>query len=152
MKTSRTAVIVAALLGLAAVLLLGAGWTVIRAGSFHVEVREAGPGGCDFSITVPAALVQAVAACVPEDVLRGCDEEAAAELARWWPLIEQASDALARCPDCELVRVDGRRETVVVAVRGGRLCVAVDDDGDRVRVEVPVRSAAGIVERLVPGA
>ncbi|MBN2170515.1 MAG: hypothetical protein JW819_04225 [Candidatus Krumholzibacteriota bacterium] len=152
MKANRFTILVAALLGLAAVLLFGAGWTVIRAGSFHVEVHEGGPDGCDFSITVPAALVQAVAACVPGDVLAVCDAEAAEELARWWPLIESASEALARCPDCELVRVEGYQETVVVAARGGQLCVDVDDHGDRVRVAVPVRCAAGIVQRLVPDA
>jgi len=152
MKGNRTIILIAALLGLAAVLLFGAGWTLISAGSFHIEVHESGPDGCNFSITLPAALIQAVAACVPDDALAACDDEAAEEIARWWPVIESACEALAECPDCELVRVEGYDETVVVSTRGGTLCVAVDDHGDRVRVAVPVRTAANIVERLVPGA
>lgn len=101
-----------------------------------VDVKEGGPSGHRIVVPVPLFLAQAALNLAPSHATRvRMPEEALETLGRSVGLL----DALADCPDAELVRVEDGDETVVIEKAGGVLRINVDGRGrERVRVNVPI--------------
>jgi hypothetical protein len=115
-----------------------------------VDVKEGGPGGHRIVVPVPLLLVQAAASFVPAKHLHGADR-GIAEAKPYLPGLSKVVEALAEAPDCELVRVEERKQLVVVAKRGGMLQVTVDGAKEQVRVSVPLAIAADVLQQLEGG-
>ena len=115
-----------------------------RAGSFHVAVHEAGPGGDDFSITLPGLLVNAAIALCPVPA----DAEWNARLAEITPA--SARRGLAACVDarCRPRRRPGPGGTVRIEKSGPNLLIRVNSDEERVEVSVPVDSVRRLMRKL----
>ena len=115
--------------------------TVASLGVVVVDVREGGPDGHHIVVPVPLVLAQAALAIAPAvappDKLRIPDGEPLEHVA----LAREVLDALAKAPDGELVRVEERDETVVVAKQGRSLHVTVSGQRENVSVNVPLHLA-----------
>ena len=124
--------------------LLVAGAFVYDMGAVRVSVREKSPGGENIRLVVPAAAVPMVLEFVPDGKL-----QEAAEAARpWLPVIEAASEELARCPDGALVEVTSPHEKVSIVKRGDSLIIDVDEANETVHVSVPLK-VVGVVARQI---
>jgi hypothetical protein len=115
-----------------------------RSGSFHVAVHEAGPGGDDFSITLPGLLVNAAIALCPVPA----DAEWNARLAEITPALSAVASQLASMPDAVLVDVRDGGGTVRIEKLGPNLLIRVSSDEERVEVSVPVDSVRRLVRKL----
>jgi hypothetical protein len=152
---TRTAKILAVVVGAVLVLVLGTGLLVagtavssgLAGGLMTVSVHEDGPDGVDLFIPVPAALVEVVIAVAPV-AIRLADhhhdldadlERAREELEVVLPALETLLDGLAEMPDAVLVEVEGAGEYVRVSKEGSSLVVLVEESGSRVAVRVPAR-------------
>jgi hypothetical protein len=115
--------------------------TVASLGVVVVDVKEGGPGGHHIVVPVPLVLAQAALAVAPvvapPDKLRIPDGEPLKHVG----IARDVIDALAKAPDGELVRVEERDETVVVAKQGRSLHVSVSGHGENVSVNVPLHLA-----------
>ncbi|HXK11430.1 MAG TPA: hypothetical protein VMT70_17430 [Vicinamibacteria bacterium] len=115
--------------------------TVASLGVVVVDVREGGPHGNRIVVPVPLVLAQAALAVAPAvapaDKLRIPDRD----LLEHVGLAREVIEALAAAPDGELVRVEQREETVVVAKEGRSLKVHVSGSRENVTVNVPLHLA-----------
>jgi len=114
--------------------------TVASLGIVVVDVREGGPGGTHVVVPVPLVLAQAAVALAPamapEDKMRVPDEAL-----EHMGLAREVLEALAAAPDGELVRVEERKETVVITKEGRSLRVHVTGERENVSVNVPLHVA-----------
>jgi hypothetical protein len=116
--------------------------TVASLGVVVVDVKEGGPNGHHIVVPVPLVLAQAalaVAPAVAPDKMRIPDADG--EALKHVGIARDVLDALAKAPDGELVRVEERDETVVVAKQGRSLHVTVNGHGENVSVNVPLHLA-----------
>ena len=124
--------------------LLVAGAFVYDMGAVRVSVREKSPGGENIRLVVPAAAVPVVLEFVPDGKL----QEAAEEARPWLPVIEAASEELARCPDGALVEVTSPHEKVSIVKRGDSLVIDVDDTNETVHVTVPLKLVSVVANQI----
>ncbi|MCL4822144.1 MAG: hypothetical protein KJ067_23705 [Vicinamibacteria bacterium] len=107
-----------------------------------VDVKEGGPSGHRIVVPVPLFLAQAALNLAPAQATRTeLPEEALETLTRSAGLL----DALADCPDAELIRVEDGEQTVVIEKAGDLIKVSVDGRREQVRVNVPI----GVVRDFV---
>jgi hypothetical protein len=152
MSNSKRSLIIAIVAGAAVVTVVVGmlAWTVIRAGAVEVRVAEAGPGGADLHLYVPAILLKAGVCAVPDRVFAEVRAEMSAELEDYWPVLEAVCDGLRDCPDGVFVRVDSADERVEIVKKKGHLLVEVDDGGDHVRIRFPLNCMDSVVAKLAP--
>ena len=147
---SRTAKILAILVGAALVLVMGTGimvaGTVVTSGLATVSIHEEGPDGLDLYIPVPAGLIEAslsvapvVLRLLPDDHLASELDRVRADLDHMLPALEAVLAELGNLPDAVLVEVEGESEYVRVSKQGGSIRVVVEEGGDRVVVSIPTR-------------
>ena len=105
-----------------------------------VEVREGGPQGTRVIVPVPILLAQMAAKFAPEEVRHLRDPK----LAEHMPLLRAVARELRQLGDAELVRVEGRDETVSIVKSGGDLIIEVAQPGEQVHVRFPV----AVLERI----
>ena len=114
--------------------------TVASLGIVVVDVREGGPNGNRFVVPVPLVLAQAALAlaplAAPEHAMR-VPHQALEHMG----LAREVLEALEVAPDGELVRVEQRDETVVVAKEGRFFKVHVTGPRENVSVNVPLHMA-----------
>jgi hypothetical protein len=148
----RSPLLIAIILGVAvsSLVLVGLGWSVIRAGVFEVSVHEGGPDGNDFTLYVPAAFVQAALRLVPDAIFADIRSELDREIGNQWPLLLAAARELDKCPDCTLVRVESGREFVRVRKEGGSYRVDVSDGDESVRVILPEDFLSKVIREVAP--
>ena len=111
-------------------------------GAVRIEVQE--QDGEDIRISVPGLVVGLALAIVPDEALA----EPLDEARPWLAVARAAVDELGEAGDFTLVSVVKRDERVTIRTVGGVLVVDVDDHGDRVRIEMPLRTVDRIVRRL----
>jgi hypothetical protein len=129
----------AVLLGVPALILSA----ILATGVAIVDVRDGGPGGHHIVVPVPLLAAQVAAAFVPAHAEKVDLGEAAEHVAAAREILE----ALADCPDAELVRVEEPSTEVVVAKVGDELRVRVHDGNDDISVNVPLDVALEILPR-----
>lgn len=144
-RGSKLAVVLAVTLFLAAVAGIAlAASAAGRAGGGSVRIAVHEQGGDDVRIAVPGFVVGLALALAPDDALAGSLEDA-----RPWLEIARAAVAeLDDAGDATLVSVVKREERVTIRTEGGVLVVDFDDHGDRVRIEMPLRTVERVVRRL----
>ena len=111
-------------------------------GAVRIEVQE--QDGEDIRISVPGFVVGLALALAPDEALAASLDEARP----WLAVARAAVDELGEAGDFTLVSVVKRDERVTIRTVGGVLVVDVDDHGDRVRIEMPLRTVDRIVRRL----
>lgn len=133
------------LLGVVAILIAGsaaaAGLAVAaleRAEVVRVTVTEHSRGGADFDIVLPAGLLGAGLAVLPQVMPAEAREEIRLELGDWGPAIGALADDLAAADDFTLVEVDDHGEHVQVVKQGRHLIVQVRSADADVDVQVPL--------------
>ena len=112
--------------------------TVAATGIAWVDVRD---GGDRIVVPVPLLLAEVAASFVPKPALRNHMGDAARHLAAAKGVIE----ALAECPDAELVRVEDADEQVVVSKAGDVLQVRVHGRDEEVSVNLPLSAIRDLV-------
>ena len=130
---------------------LAAGATVAATGVAWVDVREGGPGGTRIVVPVPLLAAELAASFVP---IPDIDEEMG-EARHHLGAARKVLQALRESPDGELVRVEEKDETVVIAKEGDTLRVHVTGKNEDVTVNVPLESAAEVIRpdgRINPAA
>jgi hypothetical protein len=117
-------------------------------GSLAVEVEQLGSEPLSLRFRVPAVALGPVADWAlmrwnpgPSSLPEGVD-------ARWLAVAHGAIEALEQTPDGVLVAVEDGPETVLVEKQGSSLVVSVITESERVRVEVPLRLFARVLDRL----
>jgi len=113
-------------------------------GLLAVKVHEKQPGGTNFSIVAPAALVPLTLKFVPDRKLARASEK----LRPYMPIIDAAIPALEACPDGVFVEVIDPGEHVKVAKVGQSIVVDVKDFEDVVHVAVPLRAAESTIHEI----
>jgi hypothetical protein len=124
------------LIGAVAVPAIAAG-SVAATGVVVVDVREA-RNGSHIVVPVPLALAQVAAAFVP---LEKTHVRLPPKAVQYMPVAKQVLAALAEAEDGELVRVEEHNEKVSIRKEGNILKIQVDDNGEHVRVQVPISLA-----------
>jgi hypothetical protein len=135
----------------AAAMPVAAGATVAATGVAWVDVREGGPNGTHIVVPVPLLAAEVASAFAPIPDLRSEMGEAREHLGAARKIL----DALRDSPDGELVRVEEKDETVVIAKEGDTLRVHVSGRNEDVTVNVPLESAAQVIRpdgRIDPAA
>jgi len=104
----------------------------------HVFVQEDGEDGETVRVNVPIAFVEQVLPLIENEHIRGGKivipdhtELEGVDLRGIWEAVRETADG-------EFVTVEGRDENVRVAKQDGMLLVHVDDDGEKVRVRLPL--------------
>ena len=128
------------LVGAVAVPTLAVG-AVAATGVAVIDVQEKA-GGHHIVVPVPLALAQAAAAFVPE---RKSTVRLPAQAERYLPVARGVLEALADAEDAELVRVEEPGETVSIRKEGDTLHIQVDDHGQQVNVQVPIRLLVSVL-------
>ena len=148
----RSPLLIAIVLGVAvsSLVLVGLGWSVIRAGVFELSVHEGGPDGANFTLYVPAAFVQVALRLVPDVIFSEIRSELDREIGSHWPLLLAAARELDRCPDCTLVKVESGREFVRVRKEGGSYHVDVTDGDESIRVILPEGFLSKVLREVAP--
>ena len=113
-------------------------------GFLAVKVHEKQPGGTNFSIVAPAALVPLALKFVPDNKLA----HASRKLLPYMPIVDAAIPVLEACPDGVFVEVIDPGEHVKVAKVGGSIVVDVKDSEDVVHVAVPLRAAESTIREI----
>lgn len=135
----------------AAAMPLAAGATVAATGVAWVDVREGGPNGTRIVMPVPLLAAEMAASFAPIPDLQAELRDQGVKLGAARKVLQALRDA----PDGELVRVEEKDETVVVAKEGDTLRVRVTGKNEDVTVNVPLESAAEIIRpdgRINPAA
>lgn len=135
----------------AAAMPIAAGATVAATGVAWVDVREGGPNGTRIVVPVPLLAAEMAATFAPIPDIRSEMGEAREHLGTARKIL----DALRESPDGELVRVEERDETVVIAKEGDTLRIHVTGKNEEVNVNVPLESAAQVIRpdgRIDPAA
>ncbi len=139
------------ILATAAAMPIAAGATVAATGIAWVDVREGGPNGTRIVVPVPLLAAEVATAFVPVPDLSREMGEAREHLGTARKLL----DALRESPDGELVRVEEKDETVVIAKEGDTLRVHVTGRDEDVTVNVPLESVSEVIRpdgRIDPAA
>ena len=113
-------------------------------GFMAIKVHEKRADGTNFSIVLPAALVPATLAFVPNHHLA----EASGQLQPYMPMIDAALSALEECPDGVLVEVTDPHEHALITKNGGSVDVDVNDSNEVVHVSVPLRAAQSTLHEI----
>ena len=121
-----------------------AGALVYNAGAIRVHVQQAGEGGENINLIIPAAIVPVALAFVPDKHLR----RASAQMREALPILRAASQALMDAPDFVLVEVRERDEHVLVEKRGGSLHVKVTSREENVDVSFPISVVISAANRI----
>lgn len=140
------------MLASAAAMPLAAGATVAATGVAWVDVREGGPNGTHIVVPVPLMVAEVAASFAPiPDVNAEIDPEAREHLGA----ARKVLDALRESPDGELVSVEDKDQTVLIAKEGDTLRVHVSGKDEDVTVNVPLEAAAEVIRpdgRINPAA
>lgn len=139
------------ILATAAAMPIAAGATVAATGIAWVDVREGGPNGTRIVVPVPLLAAEVVSAFAPIPDIAGEMGEAREHLGSARKILQ----ALRESPDGELVRVEEKDETVVIAKEGDTLRVHVTGRKEDVSVNVPLESVAEVIRpdgRIDPAA
>jgi hypothetical protein len=139
------------ILAAAAAMPIAAGATVAATGIAWVDVREGGPNGTRIVVPVPLLAAEVVTAFAPIPDIASEMGEAREHLGTARKLL----DALRVSPDGELVRVEEKDETVVIAKEGDTLRVRVTGRNEDVNVNVPLESVSHVIRpdgRIDPAA
>ncbi len=121
-----------------------AGAYVVHEGAVRVAVDEQVADGKHIHLLVPAVLVPVGMKFVPEQKLR----EAIVQARPWLPLIEAASQELARLPDSNLIEVRDPQDHVSIAKRGALLVIDVQSPRETVHVSVPLKTLNRVARHL----
>ena len=128
-------------------LLLGATMVtsvVLKDGIIEVNVQEKHPNGSHIHLFVPATAATWGIHLAPEKRLAENLRGQAADLA----VAHLALRELEKIPDSILAQVDSPEEHVRIAIRSGNLVVDVDDPGEKVHANVPIRAVRKVIEDL----
>lgn len=157
---SRTAKVMAVLVGAAIVVVLSAGMVVassaVASGIMTVSIHEAGPDGLDLYVPVPAGLVEATLSLAPVVLRLVDDDHLDHELSRFreeldyaLPAIEAVLEHLEEMPDAVLVEVESDFESVRVSKQGRSIHILVEEGGDRIQISVPTRVFRSVGDFLI---
>jgi hypothetical protein len=141
-KIVITGVVATALLALAGVAWAGSAVRHASGGSVRIEVHE--QNGEDVRIAVPGFVVGLAIALAPDEALADALDEARP----WLGVARLAAEELGRAGDFTLISTVKRDERVTIRTAAGVLVVEVDERGDHVRIELPLRTVDRIVRRL----
>ena len=122
---------------------------IYRTGTIAVNVHQDHGSGID--VAVPAGLADLALSVLPDRAIKIVLDEASGELEDlevWLPVAGAAWREFARAPDFVLVEVESDREHVRVEKKNRLLIVTVSGPGERVRVEVPLRTINRLVSKL----
>jgi hypothetical protein len=117
---------------------------VMKDGMIEVNVHEKHEGGDHVHLYLPATVATWGVHLAPEARLREHLRHQREHLA----LARVALRELEKLPDVMLVEVESSRENVHVAIRSGNFVVDVDDPGETVHINMPIRAARKVVEDL----
>ncbi len=148
----RSPLWIAGIFGVAllSLLMVGFGWSVIRAGVFEVTVQDAGPAGCDLNLIVPAAFVHTALKIVPDRIFEELRHELDHEIGDHWNMILAAAKELDEIPDGLLVEVSDRDEHVRVSKNNGHYHVEVTDGDDEISVVLPEGFVYRVLREIAP--
>jgi hypothetical protein len=118
-----------------------------HAGTFRMCVHESGRDGTNLTMTLPGALLDAAITLCPIPERFGPDG-VASTLHGLEPLLLAMADEIGRMPDAVLVDVRDGRERVRIAKHGEEILVRVVSNGERVDIDLPVRSFRHALEKL----
>lgn len=113
-------------------------------GFMDIKVHEKRENGTNFSIILPAALVPATLAVIPNNHLA----QASQQLQPYMPLFDAVLPALEECPDGVLVEVTDPHEHALITKEGGSVNVDVNDSNEVVHVSVPLRAALSTLHEI----
>jgi hypothetical protein len=118
-------------------LVAGAGGVVV------VDVQEGGADGHHLVVPVPVALAQLALTFAPEEARH----VVCPDFAPYHDLALRVLKELEQVPDCTLVRVEEKDESIRIQKEGRSLRVdVVDGEGEEVHVSIPIHSAIRFVE------
>jgi len=121
-----------------------AGAAISSEGFIHVRVHEKHPGGANFAVIVPAAVVPVALHFVPKKHF----DRAPEELQEALPIVDAAVPELEKCPDGVLVEVIDPGEHVLITKSGGSIVIDVNDHNDTVHVSVPLRAVRSSLHQI----
>jgi hypothetical protein len=136
--------VLAGTLSLAGAGLVLVGGLAYNAGAVHISVHEKRPGGDSIRLIIPAVVVPAAMALVPDKVLRDLPPEARSNL----PALRIAAEELKNLPDGPLVEVHDPGEDVVIGLQDDTLTIDVDSDSDEVHLRIPLGAVESVVSSL----
>jgi hypothetical protein len=141
-KLALTFAVALFLIAAAGIALAGSAVRHASGGPVRIEVHD--PDGEDFRIAIPGFVVGLALALAPDEALA----ESLDEARPWLAVAREAVKELGEAGDVTLVSVVQRDERVTIRTERGVLVVDVDDHGDRVRIEMPLRTVDRVVRRL----
>lgn len=109
-----------------------------RAEVIRVAVNEHGQDGVNFDIALPAGILGAGLAVLPQVMPEEARAEAQLQIGEWGPMATALADDLAAAGDFTLVEVDDDGEHVEVLKEGRHLIVHVRSADADVDVQVPL--------------
>jgi len=112
----------------------------------HVRVEESGGGGEKVNVNIPLSVIMAILPAIETDEFRGGRINIGEGKIENVDL-HQVLQAFKDSPDADFVTIEGRDESVRVSKERGFLLVNVDDDGEHVRVRLPL----DVVDALLSG-
>lgn len=136
--------VVAGGLALLVGMLAAAGALAAGTGLVRIYVLEKKPGGDHVNLIIPAPLIPLGMKLLPAKER----QRAAAQLEPWLPAIKAATQELARCPDVELVKVEGADERVSIRKLGGALVIDVDSPQESVHLSFPLKLVLAVAEEF----
>lgn len=113
-------------------------------GFMSIKVHEKRANGTNLSIVLPAAIVPATLAVIPNNHLA----QASQQLQPYMPLFDAVLPALEECPDGVLVEVTDPHEHALITKQGGSVNVDVNDSNEVVHVSVPLRAALSTLHEI----
>ena len=119
---------------------------IYSGGTIAVDVAEESGGG--ISVHVPAAIAHLALAMVPDRVIEEALEDVSDELEPYLPALQNCWTEFERAPDFVMVEVESRQEHVRVEKRNGKLLVLIENGGDDIRVEVPLKTLRRFVRKF----
>lgn len=125
-------------------------WPIVHAGTFQVQIREGGPDGEKFSVVLPVFVLNASLKLIPDAVADEITGNLGEEVCQYIDLAQAVCRGLQASPDFVLVSVESEREFVNIAKKGNKLLIIVEDGGDEVRVQVPLKALHSLLEELEP--
>jgi|SRR5215831_4959922 len=145
-----TRLLLAVLLGIA-VLTAGTGAAAAyvwhSTGTIRLCVHETQDGGSDLSLRFPGALLDAaISLCPLPERWRGVGLDA--DLTGLAPLLHTVSEEIGRMPDAVLVDVRSGCERVKIAKSGDAITVRVVSSGEKIEIDLPVRTFRLVLEKL----
>jgi hypothetical protein len=118
-----------------------------HAGTFRIAVQDDGPDGTNFSMTLPGALVDAAIAAFPVPNHLDLDGEDAV-FRDLVPALHAVRAQLDDLPDAVLVDIRDGAETVRVAKHDDTIQIRVASPGERVAIDLPIRSLCHALSKL----